>query len=335
MRVASATGIPAGTLPDSSLHPFIAERLRGVVREFEAELSSPHAPVSRLCRHVERYRGKMLRPTIAIVSGVAAGGSHAVGARHERLGAVLELIHMATLVHDDILDDADVRRGGATVNAEHGVEAAVLLGDYLISSAFHLCSRIGTPSLNEELGRVTSDLCAGELLQQAARDRLDLSEPELEQILRLKTGVLIGAAARTGAREAGASDGVVEAMDRFGTGVGIAFQMQDDVLDLVGSEEAVGKSVGRDLAKGKLTMPVVFARARASNADRASLDRAIQSHDGGATLELVKRSGGLEAARQLATDHVERARAELGRLPASEARDLLDAMALEAIQRTR
>ncbi len=328
--------VPIVSLPaSSSLQPFIEERLGGVIREFEEELASPHAPVERLCRHVERFRGKMLRPTLAIVSGMAAGGQEVVGARHERLGAVLELIHMATLVHDDILDEADVRRGGKSVNAEHGLDAAVLLGDYLISSAFHLCSRLGESVLNEELGLVTSELCAGELLQQDARDRLDLSEQELVEILRLKTGVLIGAAARIGAREAGAIPAVVRAMDSFGSTIGIAFQMQDDVLDLLGSEADVGKSVGRDLAKGKLTLPVVLARAMAMGEDRASLDEAIRAHDGGAVREVVMATGAIVSARERAAAFVESARKHLEVLNPSEARDVLDAMAVAVISRTR
>ncbi len=327
--------MPIASFPATSLQPLIEERLVGVIREFEEELASPHPPVARLCRHVERYRGKMLRPTLAIVSGLAAGGAAAVGSRHERLGAVLELIHMATLVHDDILDEADVRRGGRTVNAEHGLDAAVLLGDYLISSAFHLCSRLGDPSLNEELGRVTGELCAGELLQQEARDRLDLPEGELVEILRLKTGVLIGAAARTGAREAGGSPTVVRAMEAFGSAIGIAFQMQDDVLDLLGTEADVGKSVGRDLAKGKLTLPLVLARELSGPQGRANLDDAVRAHDAMTVRRLVAATGALEAARDRAAAFVESARLQLRELEPSDAREVLEAMAAAVISRSR
>lgn len=328
-------GVLATTFPESALLPVVEGHLARVVRAFEAEVESRHAPVLKLCRHVERYRGKMLRPTLAIVSGLAVGGQRAVGARHEVIGAVLEMIHMATLVHDDLLDEAEVRRGGATVNAAYGDEAAILLGDYLFSSSFHLCASLGDASLCVTLGSVASDLCAGELLQQEARERVDLREEELTEILRLKTGVLIGAAAELGAREAGGNASVVEALRIFGTRLGIAFQEQDDILDLMGDEERVGKSVGRDLAKGKLTMPVVLARATLSGRDRDQLDAAIRAHDGCAVREAVVRSGGLLRAQQRAEASVDDARAELAALPASDARDLLDAMALAVVRRER
>ncbi len=310
----------------SQLAPLLAE----VGKAFERQLASDLPPVNTLCRHVERYRGKMLRPTMVFLCGQAFGP---VGERHVIVAATCEMIHMATLVHDDVLDEAEVRRKGHTVNHLRGNEVAVMLGDYLISNAFHLCSRAGDPALNLRLGEVTNTLCEGELVQLSHRDDLSLDERTYFEIVRRKTAVLIGACCELGAQLSGAPADAVAALRRFGEGIGVAFQIQDDLLDLEGRQDVVGKSLGRDLEKGKLTLPVIIHLAQASGEVRERTIEAIRSRDGVALLAELTASGSLAAARSRAVELVAAARTELRHVPAGVSRDALDAAAMAIVHR--
>lgn len=249
------------------------ERVSDTIAE---ALASDIPAVAALCKHVERYRGKMLRPTLTLLSGAACGAE-----THRdpvlplvTVAAVTEMVHMATLVHDDVLDEADVRRGGQTVNASRGNETAVILGDYLIAASYALCSQLDDPEPSRIIGRVSMDLCAGELLQLDNRDNHSLDEPTYYAILEGKTASLVGACCRLGARAVGADDDRIHALHTYGRRVGVAFQLQDDVLDLTGDESRVGKSLGRDLAKGKLTLPFIHHLAETAPSDRG---RAIET----------------------------------------------------------
>ena len=310
----------------SQLAPLLAE----VGKAFERQLASDLPPVNTLCRHVERYRGKMLRPTMVFLCGQAFGP---VGERHVIVAATCEMIHMATLVHDDVLDEAEVRRKGHTVNHLRGNEVAVMLGDYLISNAFHLCSRAGDPVLNLRLGEVTNTLCEGELVQLSHREDLSLDERTYFEIVRRKTAVLIGACCELGAQLSGAPADAVAALRRFGEGIGVAFQIQDDLLDLEGRQDVVGKSLGRDLEKGKLTLPVIIHLAQASGEVRERTIEAIRARDGAALLAELTASGSLAAARSRAVELVAAARTELRHVPAGVSRDALDAAAMAIVHR--
>ncbi len=310
----------------SQLAPLLAE----VGKAFERQLASDLPPVNTLCRHVERYRGKMLRPTMVFLCGQAFGP---VGERHVIVAATCEMIHMATLVHDDVLDEAEVRRKGHTVNHLRGNEVAVMLGDYLISNAFHLCSRAGDPALNLRLGEVTNTLCEGELVQLSHREDLSLDERTYFEIVRRKTAVLIGACCELGAQLSGAPADAVAALRRFGEGIGVAFQIQDDLLDLEGRQDVVGKSLGRDLEKGKLTLPVIIHLAQASGEVRERTIEAIRARDGAALLAELTASGSLAAARSRAVELVAAARTELRHVPAGVSRDALDAAAMAIVHR--
>ena len=320
--------------PTSESLPAVPASMAGLLdevgRAFERQLSSDMPSVNTLCRHVERYRGKMLRPMMVFMCGQAFGD---VGRTHVIVAATCEMIHMATLVHDDVLDEAEVRRRGHTVNHLRGNEVAVMLGDYLISNAFHLCSQAGDPALNLRLGEVTNTLCEGELVQLSHRDDLSLDEPTYFEIVRRKTAVLIGACCELGAMLSGAPRPAVDALRRFGEGLGVAFQIQDDLLDLEGREDVVGKSLGRDLEKGKLTLPVIIHLASGTGARRERAIAAIRARDGAALMGELIESGSLAAARSRAEALVAEARRELRSVPAGEARDALDAAAIAVVQR--
>ncbi len=325
------------SVAQTSIAAILADCLHETEGLFERQLASDFPAVNQLCRHVERYRGKMLRPTLVILCGLAASKApterRSINERHCMVACVAEMIHMATLVHDDVLDEATTRRKGATVNSLRGNETAVMLGDYLISNAFHLCSRVGDPAINLQFGEVTNTLCEGELIQLHHRDDTSLDEATYFEIIRRKTAVLVGACCRFGAILSGAPAAQVAALDRFGMAVGTAFQIQDDVLDLAGKEEVVGKSLGRDFEKGKMTLPLILLLAHASAAERMCALDAIAARDDAALRSIAERAGALDRARERAVAIVQGARKELDVLAPSPVRDLLHELAERTVRR--
>jgi len=339
---------------------------------FAQELTSDLDCVNELVGHVEQYRGKMLRPTLVLSAAAAAVGFDGRGDGENRgdgqdrglsqqmaslvtLATVTEMVHMATLVHDDILDDADMRRRGATINYLRGNESAVMLGDYLISHSYHLCTSLGRPEISRQIAQTTNTVCEGELLQLANRNHWELDEATYFEIIRRKTAVLTAACCRLGGVLAGADEAVVQALNDYGMKLGVAFQIIDDVLDLTGDTDSVGKTLGRDLAKGKLTLPLIHFLAAAPDDQRAQAIEWLNAAERSAA-ELNTSEGGGEKARQaaesltqmvLAGDGltyskgaaerlVEEAKQDIIRhLPDSEMRSLLLVMADRVISRDR
>ncbi len=316
----------------------LAAALGEVSHVFERQLASEYPAVSGLCDHVARYRGKMLRPTLTLLSGLAAArGDLAVLERRDlhELAGVVEMIHMATLVHDDVLDEADDRRGGATVNRLRGNETAVMLGDYLISNAFHLAASIGDVELTRSLGVVTNTLCEGELVQLHHRDDLGLDFETYQEIIRRKTAVLVGACGRFGARIVGGADTTCDALGEFGERIGIAFQVIDDILDLEGEAEVVGKSVGRDLAKGKLTLPMILLLDGTDAANFARAVEVFRSRDAAGLLALLRAGDPIDRARDYAVTQIELALRAIDGLDLGGTEDLLGDLARAVISRDR
>lgn len=304
----------------------LTSELEAVSTLFERHLASKDEDVNNLCVHIERYRGKMLRPTLVLLSSLAVSGSGSeddLDERHRTLAAVVEMIHMATLVHDDILDESAVRRGGATINSLHGNDVAVMLGDYLISKAFHLCSTLGDPSINLALGEVTNVLCEGEVIQLQRRNDMEMDETLYLDVVGRKTGSLIGACCRLGGVLGGGTDPHCAALRSFGQDMGIAFQITDDVLDLVGETAVTGKTVGRDLDLGKMTLPLIRLRAELNEMNRARFDQTVQARDRAGLQDLLDSSQALNSTMQAARDIVARAKSQLAILPAGPALDLM------------
>ena len=208
-----------------------------------------------------------------------------------------------------------------------------MLGDYLISNAFHLCSTLGEPSINLALGEVTNTLCEGELIQLHHRDDLSLDEATYFEIIRRKTASLVGACCRLGATLSGADAEVARSLEASGVALGIAFQIQDDLLDLAGEQAVVGKSLGRDLDKGKLTLPLILHLAEASPGERLDTLGLIERRASPELLQRLASSGSIGTARSRAATLVEDAKARLQVLPAGPARDLLCAMADAVVTR--
>ncbi len=333
------------------LQALLARALGRVEARLDRELASGLAPVQRLVQHVERYRGKMVRPSMSLLAGLAvhpaavgAAGpddTH-VGEREVALAGVFELIHVATLVHDDVLDEADTRRQSETVNRLHGNEAAVILGDYLFSAAYRLCSTLNDADASLRVARVGMTLCEGELLQNHHRGNFALDEETYYSIVKRKTASLIAVACRLGAAHAGATADVAEGFERFGMELGVAFQIQDDLLDLTGDQAVVGKSLGKDVEKGKLTLPIIHHLAAADGArrretlallERAAGDAAQHAECGQRTVVALAATDSIGYARATAGACVQRAKGALEPVPDSSAKTLLMALADAVVNR--
>ncbi len=319
--------------PLSDLYAPVRSDLGEVARIFDEELVSEQPFINALCDTVRSYRGKMLRPAMLLLAGQGGGE---LSPDHHRLGAVIEMVHMATLVHDDILDEADERRGQPSVNSLSGNVAAVLLGDYLISHAYHLCSSVGDTHAAKRVADATNTVCEGELLQDQHCGDPEVTESLYYDIVRRKTGALTAIAGELGAYYAGADAEVVEAMHSFGMSAGVAFQIVDDVLDLVGDRRKVGKTLGRDLAMGKLTLPTIHGMAHADDETAAILRSAIVGEGSWDAVQLRGRLtevGSVDYALAAAAAHVDTALAQLVHLKPGKARSSLSAMAEFIVRR--
>ncbi|HWE93556.1 MAG TPA: polyprenyl synthetase family protein [Tepidisphaeraceae bacterium] len=311
----------------ASLTDCIRPNLEAVERLFHSELQSDLACVNTLVKHVSRFRGKMLRPCLVLLAGKACGE---LTDAHNVVATVVEMVHMATLVHDDVLDEAELRRKGATINHLRGNEAAVLLGDYLISHSYHLCSSLDSQYASRLIGKTTNEVCEGELLQIDNRNNLDLSEETYVQIITRKTAVLTATCCALGARFAGADEARVNRLELFGLSLGQAFQIQDDILDLIGDVSTVGKTLGSDIEKGKMTLPMIHFLRTAPPEHRTLLRSLLSSADSDKVEKirnLILPSKSIAYASQKARQLVDRARNAIADLPDGEARRALDTMA--------
>jgi octaprenyl-diphosphate synthase len=313
----------------ATLTECIAPQLAAVDRRFRQELTSDIACVNTLVKHVSRFRGKMLRPMLVLLSGRAVNGGELTDA-HVTIATVVEMVHMATLVHDDVLDEAELRRKGATINHLRGNEAAVLLGDFLISHSYHLCSSLDSQFASRVIARTTNQVCEGELLQIDNRNNLDLDEETYLKIITLKTAVLCATCCLLGGTFAGASESQIAALETYGLCLGVAFQIQDDILDIVGDANTVGKTLGIDIEKQKMTLPVIHFLRTAPPEHRRLLRSLIASREADKVeriRNLILPSDSIEYARDRARQLVDRARSSLAELPDTEARRVLDTMA--------
>jgi octaprenyl-diphosphate synthase len=305
----------------------VQPQMEAVERLFHQELKSELACVNTLVKHVSRFRGKMLRPLLVLLSGDAAGK---LTDAHVTVATVVEMVHMATLVHDDVLDEAELRRKGATINHLRGNEAAVLLGDYLISHSYHLCSSLDSQVASRLIGRTTNEVCEGELLQIDNRNNWDLDEETYVRIISLKTASLCATCCALGARLAGAGEEDVTRLETYGRALGTAFQIQDDILDVIGETQVVGKTLGIDVEKGKMTLPMIHFLRTAPPEHRALLRSLLTGRDADKAervRNLVLPSASIGYATGRARQLVDTARGALAELPESDARRVLDSMA--------
>lgn len=317
----------------NALYAPIRSDLDAARKVFDDELVSDLFFVNELCDQIRSYRGKMLRPAMLLLSGKAVGD---LTADHHVLAAVVEMVHMATLVHDDVLDDADQRRKQPTIRSTDGNVSAILLGDYLISHAYHLCSSVGETYAGRRIGDATNTVCEGELLQNKCRRDDGITEATYLDIVRRKTGALTAVSCELGAFFAGADRATTEALHGYGMAAGVAFQIIDDVLDITGDAQQVGKTLGLDLAMGKLTLPTLHGLANATPAVASALRAALRGQQGVDAEQLrdwLEECGSIDFARAVASGFVAQAAGFLDVLPPGDAKSSLTMMVEFIIQR--
>jgi octaprenyl-diphosphate synthase len=333
-RTLTESGESRGRLALADLYAPIAAELADAERIFQEELASHFPFVQHLVDHCADFQGKRLRPALVLLSGSACGR---VTPSHSVIAAVVEMIHTATLVHDDILDEAMVRRHAATVNAEWGNETAVLLGDFLFTHAFHLAASLESTRACRWIGHATNKVCEGEMQQVHHRGNLDLDEASYFAIVEGKTAELTAVSCRLGASYAGASESRVAAMDRYGRELGIAFQIADDVLDLWGDERVTGKSLGTDLEKQKLTLPLIYLLRVVAPAEGAEIRRLLEEGRADHRRELrpyLESTGAIDRAWQRAKHHVKQSLDALDGLADSDAKEVLRILAQYVVRRS-
>jgi octaprenyl-diphosphate synthase len=334
MHPSTVLVLPPAIVPGLDFYGPIAADLEEVERVLARTLRSRYPQVAPVVEHVRLYRGKRLRPVLLLLAARACGR---LTAAHPVLGAVVEMIHTATLVHDDILDGATVRRHVPTVNARWDNQTSVLLGDYLFTHAFHLASTLDDVRACRMIGLATNRVCEGELCQGLASGDLSLTEQAYFDLIDGKTAELIACACQLGAVYAGAPEPWIAALTRFGRGVGQAFQIADDMLDLIGEEKTTGKSLGTDLDQLKMTLPLIHLLNQSSPSLVAKAQQVIRTAGSGRRADLralLEEAGSLEYARCKAEDLASRARRELAVLQGSSFRTLLEAMADRVVQRS-
>ncbi len=299
---------------------------RAVEQHMAEALAADELRVDTLISEIGTFHGKMLRPALVLLIARALGP---VSELHTRLGAALEMIHTATLIHDDLIDDADVRRGQPTAHVRFGNTTSVLLGDYFYTHAFSLVAALKLPDAMLQLVETTNVICRGELHQQCAARDAQLTEAEYERIIFGKTACLTELAAAFGAVSGTPAQRTAAAA--YGLACGMAFQIVDDCLDFTGDPEKVGKTLSTDIERGRMTLPIIRLLAAASPAQRVEHERRLAAPGGpdevAAFRAEVARSGALASALGTAKDHVRRAQAALSAFPAGEARNQLHVLA--------
>ncbi len=306
-------------------------RVDAVIRE---RLSSRVALIDQISRYIIGAGGKRIRPRLVLMFSEALGFE---GPERYELAAIVEFIHTATLLHDDVVDESALRRGRATANATFGNAASVLVGDFLYSRAFQMMVGINRMRVLDVLADATNVIAEGEVLQLMNMHDPDLTVEDYLQVIRFKTAKLFEASARLGAVLGGADPLVEEACADYGRSLGTAFQLVDDLLDYEGNSEELGKNVGDDLREGKPTLPLLLAMERGAPAERALIRKAIEQGEVQRlpeVLEIVRRTGALEATREAARQQAELARAALSALPASAARDALLELLAQSVHRS-
>jgi len=316
----------------------IAPELLQVELEFERQARSNVQVIAYLAEYLRESGGKRVRPALTILSNYAVGGD---GSRYNsiRMATVMEFLHTATLVHDDIIDSSDTRRNRPTVNALYGNETAVLMGDWLYMSAFETSLAERSLPILDILTAVTRKMTEGELLQLTTLGRSDISEQQYLDIIQRKTAYLFSACCEVGAILGGASEHERKALADYGMKLGTAFQLTDDLLDFTASEETLGKSAGADLIGGKVTLPLIYLIASVPSArdqvQTVMTERGYGNVSRLALLEAVDRVGALDRARASADEYASAARAALDDLPPSDYTESLRAIPTYVIDRDR
>lgn len=314
------------SLPEELIFPFalVAPKLLIVEEQIMQQSDAFDPGVRGYVDYVCGTSGKRIRPALALLAGGACG------AKEEdtvKLGVILELIHLASLVHDDIMDGATIRRNAPTAAVKWGSALSVLLGDCLFAHALELSASYEGNHISRKIARASNDVCSGEILQTQRRFDFNLSLPDYFKIIRMKTAALFASATELAAYLSGATEEVQKAMETYGNALGIAYQIYDDVLDLVGDESKIGKTLGTDLIKGKLTLPILYLRDMASDVQKSKLNKLMLQHEPievNVLAGIADYEGAIAKAIGTAREYLEDARTSLQILPESAHRTALE-----------
>jgi len=323
---AAGPGLPA-------IQALAADDMAAIDALIRRRLASDVVLINQVAEHIVSAGGKRLRPMLVALAGRATGQ---VGARHHQLAAIIEFIHTSTLLHDDVIDESDLRRGRSTANAIWGNAASVLVGDFLYSRSFQLMVELDRMQVMQVLANATNRIAEGEVLQLLHVHNPDTDEAAYLGVIERKTAVLFAAGTRLGAMASGADEAAQQALYDYGMRLGYAFQIADDVLDYSADAQALGKNLGDDLAEGKATLPLIHAMAQADAATRARLRTIVEQGDKGAMPEVlaaIRAAGSLEYSRARAREYAAAADAALAPLPANEAVAALRGLARYAVER--
>jgi len=312
--------------PFENLSELLTDDLNAVNALIMQRMASKHAPrIPEVTAHLVEAGGKRLRPLLTLASAKMCGND---GPYHVHLAATVEFIHTATLLHDDVVDESNMRRGRKTANLLWDNKSSILVGDYLFSRSFQLMVETGSLRVLDILANASATIAEGEVLQLTASQDTNTTEEIYFQVIRGKTAALFAAATEVGGVIASAPENVVSALNTYGDALGISFQIVDDLLDYCGADETLGKNIGDDFRERKLTLPVIKAIAKASKTERAFWDRTItkgdqQDGDLEHAMELLQTHGTLEETRDAAIFWGNKAKTSLDVLPQSQIRDLM------------
>jgi octaprenyl-diphosphate synthase len=313
----------------------IRARLAHAQQELRRIIAADFGLIAEVNEHLLQMQGKMFRPTLVLLAEEATGGATSRGVA---LGAVVELIHLATLVHDDAVDHSVLRRGMPTINSLFSHQISVIMGDYLYSRAVIELVRLGDLAPLQVLSRVTNEMTVGEMRQLLAHDKLAYTEAEYDLLIKSKTASLLSGACEVGGLHAGAPERA--ALRRFGDALGMAFQIVDDLLDYTEEQAVTGKPSGLDLREHKVTLPLIAALPRMGEAGRRAVTELLQAPEPSdaqiaTVIAAVAEAGGLEYARARAARHAEEAEQALDALQPSPARETLRASITYVLERRR
>lgn len=311
----------------------VSDEFQAVDRLIHTQLASRVPLVEKIADYIVSSGGKRIRPLLVLMTAKAFGQCDE---RAVKLATVIEFLHTATLLHDDVVDTSDMRRGNPTANAKWGNAPSVLVGDFLYSRAFTMMVELGSLPVMNILSNATCVIAEGEVLQLTNVKNPDTSEAQYMDVIHGKTAMLFEASTHAAAALLQCTPEQSHAMQEYGKELGMAFQLIDDVLDYEGDAEAMGKNVGDDLAEGKPTLPLIHAMAHGNEQQRSLIRSAIRKgglDDMADVLNAVRELGSLEYTRQKAYDCADRAQSHLQLLPDSEAKEALRALALLAVKR--
>jgi len=305
----------------SQVYELIGDELRKVKAVIDGQLSGADEPTRQLLDSFGKNGGKMIRPALVLLSGRACDK---ITDEHIHIAAIIEMIHNATLLHDDVIDEGKTRRGVETVNSLWGNEAAVLLGDFMLSKVFRMCASLEKQVI-DIISQTAMQTCQGELRQIMQRFNWRLSEQEYIEIITDKTAAIFATCCKLGSFLAKGSKNVQETLACFGRDIGIAFQITDDLLDIVGKEEQTGKTGGNDVDKNKLTLPVINLLTNTPENQKGEvIKKLITARDSRhAFAEILKSNGSIEYSFNRAKEYVSKATSELSPLASSSAKDAL------------